>query len=218
MIIYKVTHMINNKVYIGQTSKELDERKKAHYKSSRLGSDTNFHRALSKYSVSFFIWEEIARCNSKEELNDLERKFINEYDSFKSGYNMTEGGDGGDTISMKLHTLNQGVKKGNIPWNKGKSMRELGHNFYDTKTNRQFTNEQKEQHSKLIKQSTKFREGIKKRTPAKQVIIVDDLGNVWNRQKDFIEYIGISHHRVRTELKNKVWEYNGRIYKVLKRK
>jgi group I intron endonuclease len=218
MIIYKVTHRINNKVYIGQTCKELEERKKAHYKSSRLGSNTNFHMALSKYSVSFFIWEEIARCSSKEELNDLEKKLINEYNSYKLGYNMTEGGDGGDTISMKFDTSNQGAKKGNIPWNKGKSMRELGHNFYDTKRSRVFTNEQKKEHSKLIKQSTKFKEGIQHRTPAKQIIIVDDLGNIWNRQKDFIEYIGISHHRVRAELKNEVWEYGGRIYKILKRK
>lgn len=218
MIIYKVTNKVNGKVYIGQTSKELDERRKAHYKSSRLGSDTNFHRALSKYGVSHFIWEEVAKCNSKEELNDLERKLISEYDSFKSGYNMTEGGDGGDTISMKLDTSNQGAKKGNIPWNKGKSMRELGHNFYDTKPPRGFTDEQKEEHSKLIKESKKFKEGIKNRTPAKQVIIEDDLGNRWSKQKDFIQYLGVSHHVVRAGLKNEVWEHNGRKYKVVKRK
>ena len=219
MIIYKVTNKVSGKVYIGQTSKELDERKKAHYKSSRLGSKTNFHRALSKYGVSHFIWEEVAGCNSKEELNDLEIKLIAEYDSFKSGYNMTLGGDGGDTISIKMDTSNQGAKKGNIPWNKGKSMRELGHNFYDTKKSRsKFTEQQKEEHSKLIKESKKFREGINKRTPAKQIIIEDDLGNVWNRQKDFIEYLNISHHKVRNGLKADIWEYNGRKYKVIKRK
>lgn len=219
MIIYKVTNKVNNKVYIGQTSKSLDERKQAHYKQSRLSSNTNFHRALAKYSIFDFIWEEIASTDNKETLNDLERKFIEEYDSFKSGYNMTLGGDGGDTISMKLDTSNQGAKKGNIPWNKGKSMRELGHNFYDTKKGRgKFTKQQKEEHSKLIKESKKFKEGIKKRTPAKQVIIEDDLGNVWNRQKDFIEYLNVSHHRVRAGLKNDVWEYNGRKYKVITRK
>jgi group I intron endonuclease len=218
MIIYKVTNKVNGKVYIGQTSKELDERKTAHYKSSRLGSNTNFHRALSKYGVSYFIWEEVARCNSKEELNDLEKKLINEYDSFKSGYNMTEGGEGGDTISIKFDTSNQGVKKGNIPWNKGKSMRELGHNFYDTKPTRSFTDEQKQNHSKLIKQSKKFKEGMQNRKPAKQVIIEDDLGNRWDKQKNFIEYLGISHHVVRAGLKNEVWHYGGRVYKVIKRK
>lgn len=219
MIIYKVTNKVNNKVYIGQTSKSLDERKRAHYKQSRLSSNTNFHRALAKYSIFDFVWEEIASADSKEKLNELEIKFIEEYNSFKSGYNMTLGGDGGDTISMKLDTSNQGAKKGNIPWNKGKSMRELGHNFYDNKKGRsKFTKQQKEEHSKLIKESKKFREGIKKRTPAKQVIIEDDLGNVWNRQKDFIEYLNVSPHKVRAGLKNDVWEYNGRKYKVVKRK
>tara|TARA_R110000782_G_C14669905_1_gene398861 strand:- start:40 stop:696 length:657 start_codon:yes stop_codon:yes gene_type:complete len=218
MIIYKVTNKVIGKVYIGQTCKQLDERKRAHYKSSRLGSTTHFHRALSKYGVSHFDWEELVVCNSKEELNELERKFINEYDSFKNGYNMTLGGDGGDTISMKLDASNQGAKKGTIPWNKGKNMKELGYDCYDNRTPRSFTIEQKEEHSNLIKQSNKFKEGIRNRTPAKQVVIEDDLGNLWNKQKDFIKYLGISSHKVRAGLKLPYWEYEGRTYKVKSRK
>lgn len=218
MIIYKVTNKLNGKIYIGQTCRSLDERIRSHYKSSRLGSITNFHRALLKYNVSDFNWEIICNCNTKEQLNYLEQKFINEFNSFKMGYNMTDGGDGGDTISMKSNTSNQGVKKGNIPWNKGINMKELGYTYTNKKSRNKFTQQQKDVHSKLIKQSNRFKEGIKKRTPAKQVIIEDDLGNVWNRQKDFIQYIKLSHHTVRKGLQNNIWEYNGRVYKVVKRK
>lgn len=97
MVIYKVTNKENGKVYIGKTSRELKQRLWAHYKSVRSGSETNFHNALRKYPKDSFQWEVIATTDNNDELNQLEVQFIKEYDSFKSGYNMTEGGDGGFT-------------------------------------------------------------------------------------------------------------------------
>ena len=98
MVVYKVTNNENGKVYIGKTHQTLKQRKWAHYNSARnSGSDTNFHRALRKYPKDSFQWEVIATTNTDVELNNLEMQFITEYDSFKSGYNMTEGGDGGFT-------------------------------------------------------------------------------------------------------------------------
>ena len=97
MVIYKVTNKENGKVYIGQTSRELKQRMWAHYKSVRSGSETNFHNALRKYPKESFQWEVIATTDNNDDLNQLEVQFIKEYDSFKSGYNMTEGGDGGFT-------------------------------------------------------------------------------------------------------------------------
>ena len=98
MIIYKVTNKENNKVYIGKTIRELKQRKWAHYDSARnLKSETNFHRALIKYPKESFVWEIIANATNEDELNQLEIKFIKEYDSFKSGYNMSIGGTGGLT-------------------------------------------------------------------------------------------------------------------------
>jgi group I intron endonuclease len=98
MVIYKVTNKENGKVYIGKTVRELRERKWAHYNSARnSNSDTNFHRALRKYPKNSFQWEVIATTDNNDELNQLEVQFIKEYDSFKSGYNMTEGGTGGFT-------------------------------------------------------------------------------------------------------------------------
>lgn len=220
MIIYKVTNIINNKVYIGQTIQSLNQRQNAHYKKARLGSQTNFHRALLKYDKVNFIWEQIAKVNDKNTLNELEQFYISKFDSYKNGYNMTIGGDGGDTISNKSieQKKNQGAKKGNIPWNVGIDMKKLGYNFDNRKSRSKFTEEQKRLHSEKIKNSEKYRKGIEVRNPAKQVIIQDDIGNTWNTQKDFLDFIKLPYHRVVNTLKSGNLEYSGRIYTIIKRK
>jgi len=220
MIIYKVTSTTSGKVYIGQTTKRLVDRKQQHLKNARLGKKTNFYSAIRKYGTGDFVWEIIDNAESKGTLNELEIKHISEHNTYKCGYNMTEGGEGGDTISMKStkEKKKQGAKKGNIPWNLGVNMKELGYDCYKNRPPRSFTDEQKYQHSISIKTSKKFKDGIKKRAPAKQVIIKDDLGNVWTRQKDLISFLDVSHHKVRAGLKAGVWVYDGRIYQIISRK
>ena len=97
MIIYKVTNKINNKVYIGQTSNNLEKRKNEHYKESRYcdkwGTNTHFHKALLLYNENDWEWTIEDTANSKEELNQKEKYYIQKYDSFKNGYNSTIGGD-----------------------------------------------------------------------------------------------------------------------------
>ena len=56
-------------------------------------------RSIKKYGIENFIFEIIDIANSKIELNDKEIFFINNYNSIKEGYNVTIGGDGGDTMS-----------------------------------------------------------------------------------------------------------------------
>ena len=95
-IIYKYTSP-SNKVYIGQTIHE-----RARYMiHKRAEGDTKFHRAIKKYGFENFTYEVIFtiynedRKRIKEKLDFMERYYIRKYDSFKNGYNMTLGGDGG---------------------------------------------------------------------------------------------------------------------------
>jgi group I intron endonuclease len=119
MIIYKVTNIENAKVYIGKTIRELKVRKWAHYNSAKnFNSPTNFHRALMKYPKEFFIWEVIATADDDIELNKLEIKFIKEFDSYKSGYNMSEGGTGGLTYK-KGTELYERIKSKLGKWKNG---------------------------------------------------------------------------------------------------
>ena len=49
MIIYKVTNIINNKIYIGQTIHSLNIRKSQHERSHEYGYKTAFSNAIKKY-------------------------------------------------------------------------------------------------------------------------------------------------------------------------
>lgn len=94
MIVYKATNKINNKVYIGITTKTLEHRKRIHIRDSKT-KNTYFYRALRKYGENNFEWEIIDSAETMEELEELERYYINLYDSFnnkKKGYNSTSGG------------------------------------------------------------------------------------------------------------------------------
>ena len=94
-IIYR--HTINKKSYIGYSSKTLEERLKDHIKESINGSDRHFHRAIRKYGTEHIISEVIDTVVSRETALEKERHYITIHDTFRNGYNMTLGGDGGNT-------------------------------------------------------------------------------------------------------------------------
>lgn len=194
MIIYKVTNSITDKCYIGKTTCTLEARKSKHLKNVRLGGNTKFYNAIRKYGIDKFVWEVIDSADNEESLNKLEMQYILEYDSFKSGYNMTLGGDGGDTISYKSpeEKRKQGAKPGNIPWNKGLDLKSRGYRFDGRKSRSKFTDEQKQAHSVSIKKSERYRAGLRIRTPAKQNIIEDEFGNIWRTQKEWAMDVGIT--------------------------
>lgn len=98
--IYKYQNKINHKIYIGQ-SIDLEQRRYAHKSSAfnKNAKDYNsqFHQAIRKYGLENFSYEVIVEISkeeySKQILDDLEKYFIKYYDSYKNGYNATEGGD-----------------------------------------------------------------------------------------------------------------------------
>lgn len=93
--IYMVVNMVNNKKYIGQ-SKNIRKRFQSHhlvdYKNeNNCNYNTKFYQAIRKYGIDNFEVIILKLCK-EEELDDLEVKFIKEFDTFKNGYNSTEGG------------------------------------------------------------------------------------------------------------------------------
>lgn len=94
-IIYKVTNVINGKIYIGQTIRDLKIRKTQHINTALANRDNNyFHNAISKYGKNSFRWKMIEYCDSKEELDEMEFHYIKQFNSFEFGYNLTLGGGG----------------------------------------------------------------------------------------------------------------------------
>ena len=98
MIIYKCTNNINNKIYIGLTTKTLEWRIKKHkddYKR-KIQDKNHLYRAMRKYGFENFSWEIIDTATTKEELSEKERYWIKYYDCFDNkdkGYNSTSGGE-----------------------------------------------------------------------------------------------------------------------------
>lgn len=91
MIIYKITNLINNKCYVGQTKRSLDERWYGH--CSKDGC-TALHNAILKYGKESFKIEIIDRANTESELNEKERYWIEKLNTIAPlGYNLRSGGD-----------------------------------------------------------------------------------------------------------------------------
>jgi group I intron endonuclease len=84
--IYVLTNKINGKRYIGQTRKDLFKRLYAHRHSSYL-----IGKAIAKYGWENFLVESFEYPDEK--LNEMEQKFISDYESLNpKGYNLDLGG------------------------------------------------------------------------------------------------------------------------------
>ena len=98
--IYKITNIINGKVYIGKTSLSIEDRYKQHIRDSKK-SRTNkrpLYDAMNKYGIDNFIIEEIETNISDDDINDKEVYYIQKFhsyigDEYCNGYNATLGGD-----------------------------------------------------------------------------------------------------------------------------
>lgn len=95
-IVYKVTCLINDKVYIGITAKSLETRKRQHIVWSRHKTRKYvFHKALVKYGIENFSFDIIDTFENNEDACAKEKSYILEYNShIPAGYNMTLGGEG----------------------------------------------------------------------------------------------------------------------------
>ena len=93
--VYKTTNLVNGKIYVGQ--KKSDK-----FIPTYFGSGTLIRRALKKYGESNFDVCIIEKCYSRDELNKKEIYWIKELKSqygFGIGYNITPGGEFGDTFT-----------------------------------------------------------------------------------------------------------------------
>jgi group I intron endonuclease len=93
MIIYLITNKINGKQYVGQTTRTLSERMGRH-KASAYGVPKHaVGRAIAKHGFENFGVEILAEANTREELDLLEIKFIEECNTLvPNGYNLAGGG------------------------------------------------------------------------------------------------------------------------------
>ena len=103
--IYKITNNINNKCYIGQ-SVHIERRFYEHQHENYWFLDRKIYQAFKKYGLENFSFEVIEECNENE-LDEKEKYWIEYYDSYANGYNMTIGGEGNRGDKHPLHKLTE---------------------------------------------------------------------------------------------------------------
>jgi hypothetical protein len=103
MFVYRTTNLINEKIYIGQHSTN-------NLKDGYKGSGLLISKAFKKYGKDNFKFEIIESSDSREYLDQLEKKIIAEENALDDeiGYNLHQGGLGGSSYKK----INQYKKDG----------------------------------------------------------------------------------------------------------
>lgn len=93
MIIYKITNLINNKIYIGLTTYSLQERWVNHIHCIK-SDPRHLYSSMRKYGIENFTIEQIDSAENIAQLGELERYYISKFDSQNPtvGYNLSAGG------------------------------------------------------------------------------------------------------------------------------
>lgn len=115
--IYIIKSPNTNKVYIGQTTRSLKRRYLEHQRyavklrddpsGGYKGSLNKLYRSMVKHGIDTFVIEMICEAPN-EQLDELEIKYIKEYDSFNNGLNSTNGGSGCTPDNIEI------MKKGKL--------------------------------------------------------------------------------------------------------
>lgn len=92
--IYLISNTRNRKVYIGRTN-SFNRRKAHHLKKLKKNTHPNrkLQNFINKYGIDCLSFEIISTPGSLEDCLIQEELFIQKYDSFRKGFNMTEGGN-----------------------------------------------------------------------------------------------------------------------------
>ena len=92
MVVYKMRHIVDGKIYIGKTTRKLRKRIMEHLQNCRI---SYFDRAIRKYGIEAFDISIIDECTTLDELNEREKFWIKELNcKVPNGYNLTDGGEG----------------------------------------------------------------------------------------------------------------------------
>jgi len=103
MNIYKATNKVNSKIYIGLTTKSLEERISTHKRAYK-HTEYAFHRALRKYGFENFEFQVVEKVSCEKELIRAEARWIDTLNSMDPtiGYNMINQEDGLKVFSKEV--------------------------------------------------------------------------------------------------------------------
>lgn len=115
-VIYRITNILNGKIYFGQTkSNPPSLRWNRHKYSANKGCKVPIHCAIALYGIDSFKFEIECYCDTLDELNKKEIELISKNNTFcPNGYNIMKGGDNyekTDEHKQKIANSLRGKKK-----------------------------------------------------------------------------------------------------------
>ena len=113
--IYSIMCKVNGKRYVGQTKHSIEKRWKEHINDSKKNNtNSELYKDLNRYGIGMFVIRELERVPVTL-LNEKEKHWISEFDTFHNGYNQTTGGASQyqltDEAKSKIVEINSGVPK-----------------------------------------------------------------------------------------------------------
>lgn len=112
MTIYKITNLINGKLYIGQTTVPVEKRWKRHCWASEYKKNMPIVLAIAKYGKENFSIETLHTCSNQSDLDAQEMHYAKLYDTFcPNGYNLRAGNGPGsmsEEMKRKISLANKG--------------------------------------------------------------------------------------------------------------
>ena len=91
--IYSILCKVNGKRYIGQTVTGIAERWRGHLQEAKQHSHRPLYRAINKYGAGMFVIREIESDVVESLLSEREQHWIEQFDTYNEGYNLTTGGE-----------------------------------------------------------------------------------------------------------------------------
>lgn len=116
--IYKITNILNNKCYIGQTKRNPLVRWSEHirYAKTNIKGKSKLYNAIQKYGIECFLFTLIEELNNKD-LDIKESFWIKYYNSSMNGYNILNKSRGKRNIDIsdekiiRLYLQNQSIEE-----------------------------------------------------------------------------------------------------------
>lgn len=105
--IYRIVCFVTGEVYVGKTSKP-NGRRRDHFSKLRSGKHSNplLQMAFDAYGIGSFYFEILETSIPKQLGTQRERHWVNHFDSFNKGFNMTNSGQGKNEVECSWNGIN----------------------------------------------------------------------------------------------------------------
>jgi group I intron endonuclease len=103
MLVYCIKNRINDKIYVGVTSKTLKQRFNWHIRDCKVGKPKKLYDAMRELGIDNFYAEFLSETDAAS-VKQTEEYYINLFDSYENGYN-------GSKLSGGLHEYTEESRK-----------------------------------------------------------------------------------------------------------